>query len=111
MNLKKFFLWGFGVLILVVAFASVYEKMTRLAHVDDMRKLAEFLEEGRSPISEKTARSFMAEIIPLVEEAAGRKFGNVPRIRVASRKGLARVIAMDNSLKSQQGVSKGQRGS
>lgn len=61
----------------------------------NLEKLAQVLKEGAPAFTREQANAYAQELIPLVEEAAGRKLKLVPAIRLVNREELARVLARE----------------
>ncbi len=53
------------------------------------------LKEGKPGYTEAEAQSYVRELIPLVEKAAGRRFKTLPKVKLVNRAGLIPVLAAE----------------
>ncbi len=61
----------------------------------EVKELVELLREGEPAFTREQASTYARELVPLVEEAAGRKLKRAPSIELVSRAELAEVLSRE----------------
>lgn len=88
--------WALAIAIVVLlVFAGLKHFSKPPSHVREMMDFKDMLKEGEPAFTTQEAEAFTKELIPLVEAAAGRKFKQIPKIRLVGRDALANVLMQD----------------
>lgn len=76
----------FVVLFALVSFVLVYPSVLNAAEIQ------EAIPEGKPAFTLREVKTFVKEIIPLVEEVTGKKFHKIPKIKLVDRKKMIPVL-------------------
>jgi len=88
--------WALAIAIVVLLVYAGFNHFRKPPlHVREMVRFKEILQEAEPAFTALVAMTIANEIIPLVEEAAGRKFKQIPKIRIIDRDTLANVLMQD----------------
>ena len=58
-------------------------------------KKQEYVKEGEPAFTLEEAEIFLKEMTPLVEKATGKKFTEIPKVKIIDRDGLEKIIVRD----------------
>lgn len=79
-----------GLLLVILMLVLIYPVITNAEMTQEM------LAEGEPAYMMKEARSLLKEIVPVVEQAVGRKFIKTPRLKLVNREKIAAVLRLES---------------
>lgn len=80
-------------LLFTLLFASFSSFGQETIKIED---LTELLREGEPAFTAEEAHAMMLEVLPLVEEVAGRKFKQVPELVIADRDQMVQLLVLES---------------
>jgi hypothetical protein len=84
-------------LLFTLLFASFSSFGQETIKIED---LTELLREGEPAFTAEEAHAMMLEVLPLVEEVAGRKFKQVPELVIADRDQMVQLLVLESLVRS-----------
>lgn len=88
--------WTLAIAVVVLlVFAGFKHFRKPPPYVREMVNFKEMLKEAEPAFTAKESEAFLKDLIPLVEEAAGKKFKQTPRFKIIGRDELANVLIQD----------------